>query len=74
VLRKRIKFTGFIFFLYLILMSIERFFVEYIRVNPKYDFLGAQLSQAQIISIGLLFIGIAGIIYWKRRDTRVNSG
>ena len=68
VLRRKVKFTGFIFFLYLILMSVERFFIEYIRVNPRYDFLGGQMSQAQIISIGLFLIGIGGMIYWKRRS------
>ncbi len=69
VLRKRVAFTGFIFFLYLVLMSIERFFVEFIRVNPRYDFLGMQLSQAQIISIGLFMAGMAGLMYWYRRRT-----
>ncbi len=72
VLRKRVKFTGFIFFLYAILMSIERFLVEYIRVNPRYDFLGFHLSQAQIISIGIFLAGIIGLVYWyKRRDKPV---
>lgn len=64
MLRKRVKFTGFIFFLYAILMSVERFLIEFIRVNPRYDFLGMELSQAQIISIGVFFAGILGIYYW----------
>ncbi len=72
VLRNRIKFTGFIFFLYAMLMSVERFLIEYIRVNPRYDFLGFQLSQAQIISIGVFVAGIIGMIYWyNRRDKPV---
>lgn len=70
VLRKRVKFTGFIFFLYATLMSIERFLIEYIRVNPRYDFLGQQLSQAQIISIGIFFVGIIGMYYWYQRKDR----
>ena len=68
VLRKRVQITGFIFFLYLILMSIERFFVEFIRVNPRYDTLGMELSQAQLISIGLFFAGILGLLFWIRRS------
>lgn len=67
--RKRIQFTGFIFFLYLVLMSIERFLVEFIRINPRYDFIGSDLSQAQIISIILFLIGIAGIGFiFKNRE------
>ena len=68
VLRNKVKFTGFIFFLYASLMSVERFLIEFIRVNPRYDFLGMQLSQAQIISIGVFIAGIVGMIYWYRRS------
>jgi len=69
-LRKRVTWTGFIFFLYAILMSIERFFIEFIRVNPRYDFLGFELSQAQFISIGVFLSGVIGMIYWYRRRDR----
>jgi len=69
-LRNKVKFTGFIFFLYAVLMSVERFLIEYIRVNPRYDFLGGQLSQAQIISIGVFFLGLGGLYYWYRRRDR----
>ena len=68
VLRNKVKFTGFIFFLYASLMSVERFLIEFIRVNPRYDFLGMQLSQAQIISIGVFIAGIVGMIYWYRKS------
>ena len=67
VLRNKVKFTGFIFFLYAILMSVERFLIEYIRVNPTYDFLGMDLSQAQIISIGVFIVGLIGLYYWYKR-------
>ena len=71
-LRTRIRFTGFIFFTYAILMSIERFLIEYIRINPRYDVLGMELSQAQIISILVMIGGIVGLYYWyKRRDDPV---
>lgn len=42
------------FGLYLFLISWERFFVEFLRINPK---LAYGLSEAQFISIGLAFIG-----------------
>ncbi len=69
-LRNKVKFTGFIFFLYAILMSVERFLIESIRVNPRYDFLGTQLSQAQIISIGIFVTGLIGLYYWYQRRDR----
>ena len=74
LLRKRIQITGFIFFLYLILMSIERFLIEYIRVNPLYEFLGGQYSQAQFISAGVFAAGVIGMIYWIRRHRSDNAG
>jgi len=71
VLRKRVVWSGFIFFLFAILMSTERFLVEFIRVNPRYDFLGTQLSQAQLISMGIFTAGVIGMIYWYRRRNEV---
>ncbi len=73
-LRRRFKWAGAIFYLYLILMSIERYLVEFIRVNPRYDFMGAQLSQAQLISIGLMLIGIGGFViqYTKHKKADGN--
>lgn len=61
-LRKRITVPGVIFFLYLIFNGIERFFIEKIRVNDKIDFLGMQLTQAEIISSMLFVIGVVGLI------------
>ena len=72
ILRLRVKFTGFIFFLYLTLMSLERFLIEFIRVNPRYDFLGMDFSQAQIISTFAFFGGIGGIIYWYKKSVAEN--
>jgi phosphatidylglycerol---prolipoprotein diacylglyceryl transferase len=59
-LRKRIKVAGVIFFIYLILNGLERFIIETIRVNPRYDVMGFMLSQAQIIALGLVGIGLLG--------------
>lgn len=53
-LRKRKIKDGSIFMLYLILSSISRFLVEFIRLNPRI-LLG--LSEAQIISAVLFLIG-----------------
>lgn len=61
-LRKKINTAGILFFIYLILNGLERFIIETIRVNPRYSFLGSMLSQAQIIAIGLVVVGILGIV------------
>lgn len=53
--RTRYKTSGIIFAYYLILSGIERLLIEFIRLNPKVT-LG--LSQAQIISIIMIFGGI----------------
>lgn len=62
-LRKRIKIPGVLFFLYVLLNGIERWFIEKIRINDKIDFFGMELTQAEIISFALIIIGIIGIVY-----------
>jgi len=44
-----------LFFIYLIIAGVERFFIEFIRTNEKYLF--DIFSGAQIISIIMVFIG-----------------
>lgn len=68
-LRKRIKTPGLLFCLYIALIAAERFFIEFIRVNPLYNVLGTQLSQAQIISIFLLLGSGAGA-WWLVRQAK----
>jgi phosphatidylglycerol---prolipoprotein diacylglyceryl transferase len=59
--RKRFKAPGTMFAFYLILNGLERFFVEQIRVNTKYENLPLQPTQAELISVGLM---ITGIVMW----------
>ena len=66
--RKKIKTPGLLFCLYIALIAVERFFIEYIRVNPLYNVLGTELSQAQIISLLLLIASGSGAwLLWRRR-------
>ena len=53
-IRKRKLPDGTLFWLYLVLASSARFFIEFIRINPRLLF---GLSEAQLISIGLVAIG-----------------
>ncbi|HMP31825.1 MAG TPA: prolipoprotein diacylglyceryl transferase, partial [Saprospiraceae bacterium] len=61
--KHKIKIPGLLFFIYMIYNGIERFFIEAIRVNEKYEFLGLNFSQAQYISIAFVLIGILGLIF-----------
>jgi prolipoprotein diacylglyceryl transferase len=71
-LRKRISIPGMLFFLYLMFNGFERFWIEKVRVNIKYDFAGMQVTQAEVISVILFLIGSAGcIILWQRAKKQV---
>ncbi|HRO46972.1 prolipoprotein diacylglyceryl transferase family protein [Agriterribacter sp.] len=65
-LRKKITIPGQMFAIYLVLNGLERFFIEKIRVNTKYDLLGFHPTQAEIISTLMIIAGIALFFYAKR--------
>ncbi|MBC35014.1 MAG: diacylglyceryl transferase [Bacteroidetes bacterium] len=67
-LRKRIKVSGVLFSMYLIMNGFERFIIEKIRVNSTYEIIGFEITQAEIISSILILLGIAGIIYFKKKN------
>ncbi len=62
--RKTLKPDGKIFMLYLMFAGVERFSVEFIRVNPRI-ILG--LSEAQVIAVLMLCIGAYG---WYRLSAK----
>ncbi|MCQ2973363.1 MAG: prolipoprotein diacylglyceryl transferase [Bacteroidales bacterium] len=68
-IRKKIKFPGMLLGIYLSLQGIERLLIEQIRVNNKFNILGMEVTQAQMIATGLLISG-AVIIFltYKFRD------
>lgn len=51
---------GLLFCGYLILNGVERFLIEGIRVNERYEWLGGALSQAQWIALGFILAGVLG--------------
>ena len=65
-IRKKIKYVGLMFGIYLILTGIERFFIELIRVNTKYHVAGIAFTQAELISIILFLSGIGLSAYALR--------
>lgn len=69
IYKHKFKIPGLIFFTYMILNGVERFFIEIIRVNEKYEMFGLNWSQAQYISILFIIIGIAGwVVLLKNKD------
>lgn len=68
VVRKPLTvFPGLLFCLYLFFNGVERFFIEFVRLNDQYKVLGFQLTQAQIIAVGFMLAGIAGGVVVYRR-------
>lgn len=51
------------FGIYLILNAIERFLIEFIRVNTRYHIGSISFPQAQLIAIFLFIFGVALIVH-----------
>jgi prolipoprotein diacylglyceryltransferase len=67
-LRKKFTRTLQMFGTYLIFVGIERFLVELIRVNYKYDLGFIHPSQAEIISVLLVITGAYLLFFYKDKD------
>lgn len=76
ILRKRIVTPGLLFGIYLIFNGLERFLIERIRVNVKMHFLGLEMTQAQLISFGLILAGVAMIVYaiMRKNNAQPSAG
>ena len=62
----RKKFVpGVLFSIYLIFAGIERFAIEDIRTNPD-QFEAVAFSQAELISMGMMLLGLVGIFYFNK--------
>lgn len=61
-LRNKLKSIGQLFFIYLILSAVARWLIEIMRINHQYEIFGFHVSQAQIISTGLIGIGVLGLV------------
>lgn len=67
-LRKRWQTPLSMFSVYLIFNGIERFLIEQIRVNYKYDWGFMQPTQAEIIAVAIMTVGILLYIFRKQID------
>ncbi len=70
--KNRTKWTsdGKMFYTYLVLAGVERFAVEFLRLNPRLLF---GLSEAQIIAVILIAIGAVGLNSLKRENKQSAS-
>lgn len=57
---------GTVFFLYLILYSTVRFFIEHVRIDSALDVLGVPF--AQIVSLILFICGILGLLWLRKKS------
>ena len=68
LIRKRMPVAGMLFFVYLILNGVERFLIEKIRVNIRYDLFGLNPTQAELIAVLFFLIGAIGLfVLWRKR-------
>ena len=70
-LRTRLSVDGMLFMAYLMLASTFRFLVEFLRLNPR--LLGG-LSEAQLFSVALFVLALAGLLILRRRTPPLTSG
>jgi phosphatidylglycerol:prolipoprotein diacylglycerol transferase len=65
-LRKHPFQSGWLFSLYLVLAGAERFLIEQIRVNVRFHFHGMTFTQAELISVVYLCLGLVGLAVLSR--------
>lgn len=69
-IRKKSTIPGYVFFIYLALSGLERFIIEFMRVNVRYGLLGLDWSFSQWIALLMIIIGVIGI-YFLRKTSKV---
>jgi phosphatidylglycerol:prolipoprotein diacylglycerol transferase len=68
--RKRKSFDGQIFWLFILLYSVIRFLIEFLRDDPRGFFFGETLSTSQGIGIFLALASLFMLFYFKKRSRR----
>jgi len=71
-IRRHSHRKGWLFMVWLVLAGFERFFVEFLRAKDD-RFLGP-LTIAQLISLGLVGVGVVGMVRLNGPDTRPSDG
>jgi prolipoprotein diacylglyceryltransferase len=73
LIRNRIKIPGYLFTILITFMGVQRFFIEKIRVNNTYNIGGLHITQAEIISLVLVILGIVGFWYFRKIYRKNNT-
>lgn len=71
--RKKFDITGKVFAFYLLLNGIERLLIEQIRVNNKFHLLGMMVTQAEVIAVVLIGLGLSGLFFLKKKNQPLNE-
>ncbi|MBN1255919.1 MAG: prolipoprotein diacylglyceryl transferase [Deltaproteobacteria bacterium] len=71
-LRKRKTFHGELLWSYTLVYAIFRFFIEFLRGDPRGSCFGGLLSSAQTIGIFLAGISVVMLLYLRKRGLRAN--
>ncbi len=72
--RKKFTRSWQMFGTYLILVGVERFLVELIRVNYKYDWGFIHPSQAEILSVAILLLGSCLLLFYRDKPPAAEIG
>lgn len=73
-LRERLTiYPGAITGLFLIFNGLERFLIEFVRINNKYSYFGLNLSQAQFISIFMILVGSCMMLWAIKMNKQPTS-
>ena len=71
-IRKKITAPGVLFCIYLVFNGVERYWIESWRVNDRYDWLPFNWTQAELIAVLLMVLGVAlGFFLWRKNKTVV---
>lgn len=63
-------YPGLLFSAYLFFNGVERYFIEYVRLNDQYEVLGGSFTQAQLIAIAFMVGGAAGALLTVKAGKR----
>jgi phosphatidylglycerol---prolipoprotein diacylglyceryl transferase len=69
-IRKKINIRGALFSIMLIIIGTQRFFMEKIRVNNKFNILGIESTQAELISIILILLGFFSLWFFYKKNKK----
>ncbi len=61
--------AGWLFSLYVFVAGVERLLIEQIRVNNEFDLLGISITQAEMISVFMILLGLTGLALTSRKVT-----